>query len=244
MNASKKQAELAPVFWLPPINPLASQLEWVGLGADISSVTQSIGQGTLTRSTFGGAERQEGEFPFHVRRQQQLSASSFQVQTEHLQMPRVHEQGMLQETKVVMDNCGSVSATANLGFQGTLQKAVPCEAVSQAGYLPHNVGRPRRQLTAYNIFFKHERARMLREGHDGEHRLAEAEESPVVPLGRTGARHRPKIGFAEMARRVSRVWKTLGETERDTYKNLAAQDKQRYLREKTLYMAMKKNMQD
>ena len=49
--------------------------------------------------------------------------------------------------------------------------------------------------------------------------------------------HRPprRIGFAEMARRVSKTWNELDPDTKETYQRLADQDKMRYLREKQVY---------
>ena len=74
--------------------------------------------------------------------------------------------------------------------------------------------KPKRALTAYNLFFREERQKML------ENRARN---------------NSPKIGFAAMARTVSTRWKAIDQSERELYLELAAQDKIRYTGEMKLW---------
>jgi hypothetical protein len=113
---------------------------------------------------------------------------------------------------------------------------------------------PKRALTAYNLFFKHHRALMLGEklpitrqgaeqgecthgedacGVDPEHNTSN--DSPQVEK----PPHRKKVGFAEMARRVSKSWQEASDEEKLKFRKLADQDRVRYEKEKAAYDATK-----
>jgi len=83
---------------------------------------------------------------------------------------------------------------------------------------------PRRPLSAYNIFFKEERARLL------------AERQAL------GAAAGEKIGFEKMAKTIGKRWKELSAEELGRFKLLAKDDTERYRREMDAYnhdLAMK-----
>ena len=77
---------------------------------------------------------------------------------------------------------------------------------------------PKRALSAYNVFFKEERVRLLEEftseGSD-----------------------KPSIGFQEMARTIGSRWKNLPEEERKHYNSEAQSDTARYNKEMDAYKA-------
>ena len=77
--------------------------------------------------------------------------------------------------------------------------------------------KPSRPLSAYNIFFRSERKRMLNQVSDS------GSGSSQTPL--SGPK---KVGFAEMARRVAQKWNKLDEFERRPLSALAREDKARY----------------
>lgn len=99
---------------------------------------------------------------------------------------------------------------------------------SADGYGNDDDGKPKRALTAYNIFFKHERARLLAE--------TQADERSIK--GRKPRRR--KIAFEDLARLVSKNWKGLDDGARSQYNAMAKQDKERYLREKATYVRRKR----
>ena len=80
--------------------------------------------------------------------------------------------------------------------------------------------KPKRSLTAYNLFFQEERRKMLEE--------KASQNSPA------------KIGFAVMARTVSARWKVIDVPMRQHYEGLAAQDKIRYTSEIKVWKKLEK----
>lgn len=76
--------------------------------------------------------------------------------------------------------------------------------------------KPPRPLTAYNIFFKHERLRLIDEA-----------------AGNGGADNR--IPFTVMGKKIGAKWKELSQNEREPYVEAAQQDKVRHQREKEEY---------
>lgn len=84
-------------------------------------------------------------------------------------------------------------------------------AVSEAAY--DETKGPSRNKSAYNYFFSHVRRTIIGNADVG------------------GKPHRV-IGFSALAKTIAARWKSLDEGERRYYEDLAAQDKERYVREK------------
>jgi hypothetical protein len=78
--------------------------------------------------------------------------------------------------------------------------------------------RPKRPLSAYNVFFKEERARILEE----------VEQSPM-PNG--------KIGFQNLAKMIGKRWHELDPDSMKSYKKKAETDMVRYKQEMFAYAA-------
>jgi HMG-box domain len=74
--------------------------------------------------------------------------------------------------------------------------------------------KPKRPLSAYNIFFKFQRKQIL----------------AVMPVRDSGKPRRShgKMGFADMARAIAGKWKSINPQEKAVYAKLAAEDKRRY----------------
>mmetsp|Transcript_14558 Transcript_14558/g.20550 ORF Transcript_14558/g.20550 Transcript_14558/m.20550 type:complete len:464 (+) Transcript_14558:206-1597(+) len=91
---------------------------------------------------------------------------------------------------------------------------------------------PRRPLSAYNIFFKEERAKILgsatAEGHPATaHDNDNEDRKTRAPHG--------KIGFENLAKTIGRRWKSLNPSHLERFKVLAHEDMERYRREMDEY---------
>lgn len=101
---------------------------------------------------------------------------------------------------------------------------------------------PKRPLSAYNIFFKEERARILDDipaplGYPGPEEQPE-EERVGEAAERRGSGPRPphgKIGFENLAKTIGKRWKSLEPDRLAHYKKLASEDMERYKRQMDEY---------
>ena len=76
--------------------------------------------------------------------------------------------------------------------------------------------KPKRPLTAYNVFFRENRLRLL-------------------------AEHSPDVTFEGMGKAIGNLWKDIDQKERKRYDAAAAEDKKRYKRELALYKERKED---
>ena len=82
---------------------------------------------------------------------------------------------------------------------------------------------PKRPLSAYNIFFRSERQALLGEEVTKAHDLKRQAK-------RKHRKTHGKIGFAEMARRISSKWKSMDSEQKETFERQAANEKKKYLK--------------
>lgn len=160
---------------------------------------------------------------------------------------------------------GNVAASSNAGSAREASET----GVFQAGAIPDFTksgkksrpkkpkNKPKRPLSAYNIFFKDERANILsgipdkadededdeedddkkvkeedggdgEEGEDGEKKKTSGKKRKRIPHG--------KIGFESLAKIVGQRWKELPADELEKYKKLAEDDMKRYRKEMEAYV--------
>lgn len=134
---------------------------------------------------------------------------------------------------------------------------------SSASNIWKDADRPKRPLTAYNIFFQHERARLLGEDislqtppsvpnlgadeKDGFRDCAYTENAPApCSKRRTRIRRAPhnKMSFENLAQIIGKNWKETNKETRAIFQALADKDKKRYFLDKEAYLKRKRERQE
>eukprot|EP00567_Pseudictyota_dubia_P011396 CAMPEP_0197443294 /NCGR_PEP_ID=MMETSP1175-20131217/9057_1 /TAXON_ID=1003142 /ORGANISM="Triceratium dubium, Strain CCMP147" /LENGTH=371 /DNA_ID=CAMNT_0042973903 /DNA_START=133 /DNA_END=1248 /DNA_ORIENTATION=+ len=109
--------------------------------------------------------------------------------------------------------------------------------------------KPKRPLSAYNLFFQHERDRLLRGihspfgySHDANHCTLGRDPSKRANRSKK-ARPPPhgKIGFAQLAKTIGANWKVLDKPGKEYFETLAAAEKGRYQRELEIWKSKRAN---
>ncbi|KAL3911833.1 MAG: hypothetical protein SGARI_001456 [Bacillariaceae sp.] len=105
----------------------------------------------------------------------------------------------------------------------------------------HDMGKPKRPLSAYNIFFKQERQRILDELpkevlKQGGKEEAAAPSRRRKQLSAKDLLHR-KVDFHKLAKMVGKRWRELPASELEQYKSIADKDLERYREEMNAYKA-------
>ena len=126
----------------------------------------------------------------------------------------------------------SASSTTAPTKKSKKQKSSKKKEVKTDDDVENSMKKPKRSLSAYNIFFQNERKRLL-------------SSLPVRQDSNKPKKSHGKIGFADMARTIAAKWKTLNENDKLEYEILAAQDTQRYEREMAVWkkLEMKREME-
>ncbi len=96
-------------------------------------------------------------------------------------------------------------------------------------------GKPKRALTAYNLFFKEQRELILAERRQSNNALDKS------MLSRLAKRRQNGVGFEEMGKMIGQRWKELGSEMRLLYEAKAKEEKRRYSDELAAYMEKERN---
>jgi HMG (high mobility group) box len=122
--------------------------------------------------------------------------------------------------------------TAKVASAGKLSPDSPDRKVKRKRRSPEKPWKkpadmPKRPLSAYNIFFRDERERILGTGSEGKRE----EEDESRTTGKSGTKKQKKtsgIGFANLAKSIAAKWKELEDDVRLPYEKIAATEKKKY----------------
>jgi len=111
------------------------------------------------------------------------------------------------------------------------------EADSTFSIDPHTPyeGKPKRALTAYNLFFKEQRELILAARRQSNNAL------DISMQSRLSKRRKNGVGFEEMGKMIGQRWKRLGSEMRLLYDAKAKEEKRRYRDELAAYMLNERN---
>lgn len=124
--------------------------------------------------------------------------------------------------------CARTAASAS-------QAETSVEDSSQLSHATSELVKPKRPLSAYNFFFQEERAKIIEEREHGG-----GKDSPTTsPTHKKQRYQRNGTGFEDLAKEISKRWKSIGKERLDECTGLADADTARYQRELADYNGLR-----
>lgn len=146
----------------------------------------------------------------------------------------VSTSSLTKETPMSISNCPTAN-TNEINSEQPSEKKVSSEETKDS-HADDELAMPRRPLTAYNIFFRCERAKLLGLSLDGfDFRGGTKDGKKARPHRKSHG----KIPFADLAKHVANQWKTLDPKVKAQYDDMARRELQAYRKEKKEYMQMR-----
>jgi len=135
----------------------------------------------------------------------------------------------------------SLESSGSSGASARAAKTVPTKAQKP---IKVTKDKPKRPLSAYNLFFKDEREFLLNEIRE-EDKDGSSEDGDKKPSGtsKNSGRRKPhgKLGFEQMAKIIAKKWREIEPGHLEHYQRQAEMDKQRYKAEMEVWNQQQRN---